>query len=106
MKQFNIDLRSEYIQMSTSELEILLDEELGKQTPNDDVVLTLLHILKDREPEHSLQLSDREEEAVKRYQQKQHKAKHGRLLSRRVLSIAASLVLILTLFFILVAVKK
>lgn len=99
MKQFNIDLRSEYMQMSTSELEKLLDEELGKQTPNDDVVLTLLHILKDREPERPIHLSAREEAAVKRYQEKRHKDKYGKLLPRRVLSMAASLVLILTLFF-------
>lgn len=99
MKQFNIDLHSEFVQRSTVELEKLLDEELGKKSPDDDVVLTLLHILKDREPELPLQLSDREEEAVKHYQQKRQKSNYRTRFSRRVLSLVASFILILTLFF-------
>jgi hypothetical protein len=99
MKQFNIDLHNEFVQRSTVELEKLLDEELGKKSPDDDVVLTLLHILKDREPELPLQLSNREEEAVKRYQQKQKKSKNRTRFSRRFLSLVASFILILTLFF-------
>lgn len=99
MKQFNIDLHSEFVQRSTVELEKLLDEELGKKSPDDDVVLTLLHILKDREPELPLQLSEKEEEAVKHYQQKQKKSKNRTHFSRRALSLVASFILILTLFF-------
>ena len=99
MKQFNIDLHSEFVQRSTVELEKLLDKELGKKTPDDDVVLTLLHILKDREPELPLQLSDREEEAAKHYQQKQRKSNCRTRFSRRFLSLVASFILILTLFF-------
>ena len=99
MKQFNIDLHSEFVQRSTAELEKLLDEELGKKNPDDDVVLTILHILKDREPELPLQLSPGEEEAVKRYQQKQKKPKSRTRFSRRILSLVASFILILTLFF-------
>ena len=99
MKQFNIDLHSEFVQRSTVELEKLLDEELGKKNPDDNVVLTLLHILKEREPELPLQLSPREEEAVKRYQQKRKKSKFKIHVSRSFLSIAASFLLVLTLFF-------
>lgn len=99
MKQFNSDLRSAYMQMSTNELEKRLDEELGKQIPNDDIVLTLLHILKDREPEYPLRLSAREEASVKRYQQKRHKTTYPQIRIKRLLSLAASLVLILTLLF-------
>lgn len=99
MKQFNIDLRQEFVQRSTTELELLLDEELKKQTPDDDVVLTLLHILKDREPNLPLQLSAREEEALKRYQQKRNSGKRSKPLARRLLSIAASIILVLTVLF-------
>ena len=99
MKQFNIDLQQEFVQRSTTELELLLDEELKKQTPNDDVVLTLLHILKEREPNLPLQLSSREEDAVKRYQQKRNNAKRRKPIARRLLSIAASVILILTMLF-------
>ena len=99
MKQFNIDLLQEFVQRSTTELELLLDEELKKQTPDDDVVLTLLHILKEREPNLPLQLSSREEEAVKRYQQKRNDAKRRKPIARRLLSIAASVILILTMLF-------
>ena len=99
MKQFNIDLQQEFVQRSTTELELLLDEELKKQTPDDDVVLTLLHILKEREPNLPLQLSSREEDAVKRYQQKRNNAKRRKPIARRLLSIAASVILILTMLF-------
>lgn len=99
MKQFNIDLQQELVQRSTAELELLLDEELKKQTPDDDVVLTLLHILKEREPNLPLQLSSREEDAVKRYQQKRNNAKRRKPIARRLLSIAASVILILTMLF-------
>lgn len=99
MKQFNIDLQQELVQRSTAELELLLDEELKTQTPNDDVVLTLLHILKEREPNLPLQLSSREEDAVKRYQQKRNNAKRRKPIARRLLSIAASVILILTMLF-------
>lgn len=101
MKQFNIDLQQEFVQRSTTELELLLDEELKKQTPDDDVVLTLLHILKDREPNLPLQLSSREEEAIKHYQQKRNNAKRRKPIARRLLSIAASVILILTMLFTL-----
>lgn len=99
MKQFNIDLQQELVQRSTAELELLLDEELKKQTPDDDVVLTLLHILKDREPNLPLQLSSREEEAIKHYQQKRNNAIRRKPIARRLLSIAASVILILTMLF-------
>ena len=99
MKQFNIDLRHTLVQRSTTELEQLLDEELKKQTPDDDVVLTLLHILKEREPNLPLQLSAREEEAVKSYQQKRNGAKRSKPLARRLLSIAATVILALTMLF-------
>ena len=99
MKQFHIDLHHELVQRSTAELEMLLEEELKKQMPEDDVVLTLLHILKEREPNLPLHLSAREEEAVKRYQQKRKNSKHKKPFTRRLLSIAASVILVLTMLF-------
>ncbi len=100
MKQFDIiDLRREWTQLSTVELEKLLASELENRPPDDEIVLTLLHILEEREAHLPLRLSPREAEAWEQYKQKTRNRKRQNKYPRRWLSIAATFVLIITIVF-------
>lgn len=65
-----IDLQQELEQMSSRELKALLDAETGKETPDDDLVLTAVHILEKREAGRTVALSAGEEKAWEKYQAK------------------------------------
>ena len=98
MNQLNIDLRNEWRQLSTPDLEALLRAELDREVPDDDKVLTLLHILEDREPDKLPELTDREQRAFDRYIQRRGASRQKQLaVFPRWLSVAASIGLILTL---------
>lgn len=73
MENVNIaDLRRELNQMSSQQLRELLDRETGKETPNDDLVLTALHILEDRDAEKPVELGPESKKAWRRYQERVH----------------------------------
>lgn len=99
MKQkFNMDdLRRELEQLPTPDLEAMLHTELEKQTPDDEVVLLILHILEAREPDLPLQLTPRERKAFEYYRHRVGGRKRKGILFPHWLSVAASVVLVLTL---------
>lgn len=94
MNQFNSDLREAWERCSTAELEEKLQAELEKDSPEDEHVLLLLHILEEREAKAPLRLSAREEEALERYRQKRARKKKSPHVFHGWLSIAASVVLV------------
>lgn len=102
MKKSDIDLQKEWVQLSTPDLEAMLQSELEKKVPDDDKVLTLLHILEAREPDETPELTDREREAFEWYKQKVYGRKKKSFSSPRWLFLAASVALILGLFFAVV----
>lgn len=93
MENVNIaDLRRELNQMSSQQLRELLDRETGKETPDDDLVLTALHILEDRNADQPAELGPKSEDAWKTYQDRVRQREQKPML--RVVK-AASLVLVL-----------
>ena len=97
-QEFNIDdLRREWEQLPTPDLEAMLHAELEKQTPDDDTVLLILHILEDRESDMPLQLTPGERKAFEYYRNRVSGRKRKGILFPHWISVAASVVLILTL---------
>lgn len=94
MKQLDKDWEG----LSTTELEARLREEVGREEPDDDVVLSLIHILEKREEMLPEELNLREQEAFDRYRQKRKKV-HGVLHTRGWLTVAATLILVVTILF-------
>lgn len=99
MNKSDIDLRKEWEQLPTPDLEAMLQAELEKTPPDDDIVLALLHILEAREPEELPEVTDREREAFERYKWKVAGRRKKPIALTRWLSLAACGVLILGLFF-------
>lgn len=97
MKKYDIDLRSEWRHLSSPELESILQAELGKESPDDDKVLTLLHILESREPDEPPVLSEREQSAFDNYKKRISSRQNNPVIFSRWLSVAASIVLVLGL---------
>lgn len=92
-------LRGELESVTSEQLRVILHAETGKDVPDDDLVLTILHILEDREPDDLEPASDREEAAWKLYR-KRVKARKKRIHpARRSLANAAILLLVLGLLF-------
>jgi len=92
------DLRRELEAISSGELSRMLRAELEKQNPDDDLVVLIMHILEDREPEKPGQLGPRENRAWRRFQ-KRVRARGRRRTGPIRLANAAALVLILGLLF-------
>ena len=84
--------------LSTTELEAMLREEVGREEPDDDVVLSVLHILEKREEKLPVELNDREE-ALERYRQKRNAENRRGLCTRGLMTVAASLILVVTILF-------
>lgn len=96
MENKNItDLRRELNRMSSQQLRELLDRETGKETPDDDLVLTALHILEDRDADQPAGLGPKTEAAWKTYQDRVRKREQKSTLRVPRLVKAASLVLVL-----------
>ena len=94
MKQLDKDWEG----LSTTDLEAMLREEVGREEPDDEAVLSVLHILEKREEKLPVELNGREQEAIDRYRQKRKKTQ-GVLFARGWLTVAASLILVVTLLF-------
>lgn len=94
-------LQRELEVLSTEELRTMLHAETDKDVPDDDLVLSILHILEDREPEVPDSGSDKEKAAWKRYLKRiRARRKTGWLRNSRLLR-AAIVVLVCCLLFAL-----
>lgn len=105
MNQFNRDLRKEWELLPTPELEEMLRLELERKPPDDDTVLTLLHILEAREAETPMELTRQEQEVWNRYRSKRKQKSGRKPAAYRWLSLVASLLLVMTLLVTMVPQK-
>ena len=80
----------------------MLHAETAKDIPDDDLVLSILHILEDREPDVSDFSSEKEKSAWKQYQKRIRARAKGKLLQNRALLRAAIVVLVCCLLFAMV----
>lgn len=92
-------LRHEWEALPSEQLEALLHEELEKPVPDDDAVLTLLHILEEREPDVPASLTPREMQAWQKYQTRALRRAKKTWYPIRWLSVAVSLILIVSVMF-------
>lgn len=95
-------LQRELEGLSTEQLRTMLHAETAKDIPDDDLVLSILHILEDREPDVSDFSSEKEKSAWKLYQKRIRARAKGRLLQNRALLKAAIVVLVCCLLFVMV----
>ena len=105
MNQLNRDLRKEWELLPTPELEEMLRLELERKPPDDDAVLTLLHILEAREAETPMELTRQEQEVWNRYRSKRKQKSGRKPAAYRWLSLVASLLLVMTLLVTMVPQK-
>lgn len=105
MNQLNRDLRKEWESLPTPELEEMLRLELERKPPDDDAVLTLLHILEAREAEMPMELTRQEQEVWNRYRSKRKQKAGKKHAVYRWLSLVASLLLVMTLLVTMVPQK-
>ena len=87
---------------STEELRTMLHAETDKDVPDDDLVLSILHILEDREPDVPDSGSAREEAAWKLFRKRVRARRKRKPLYNSNLLRIASLVLVVCLLFTLV----
>ena len=92
-------LRKELESVGSDQLRVMLQAETGKDEPDDDLVLAILHILEDREPDDVEPVSDREKTAWQLYRKRVNARKKRRFLRRKSLSNAAVLLLVVGLLF-------
>lgn len=96
--QNNSDLRQEWTQMPTSQLKAILKAETQKPEPDDDLVLTLLHILDHRRKEEPVELSRKEQAAWKEYRASAVRRGYpAKRVLRTLGAVAAAVVLVLVL---------
>jgi len=87
-------LREKLETESSEQLRAMLHAETGKDIPDDDLVLTILHILEDREPDDLMPESDREAAAWKQFRKRVKARKNKPRLGWRSLANAAAILLI------------
>lgn len=92
------DLRRKWETLPGEQLEALLHDELEKPFPDDDTVLTLLHILEEREPDVPA-LTPREMQAWQKYQTRALRRAKKTWYPIRWLPVAVSLILIVSVMF-------
>lgn len=96
MNQFNmVDLRAQWEQLPTEQLEKMLQAETVKEVPDEDMIIELLHILEAREADRPLALTPREEAAWKIYQKRVRSRARKHFYIPRWMAVAASAVLII-----------
>lgn len=88
--------------VSTEELRTMLRREMEKDDPDDDLVLSILHILEEREPEVLDSGSEKEKAAVKLFRKRVRARRLGRVRHNHSFMKAASIVLVICLLFALV----
>lgn len=95
-------LQRELETISTEQLRTMLNTETQKDTPDDDLVLSILHILEDRDPVELDFESEKEEAAWKLFRKRVRGRKKYRLRHSGNLMKAASIVLVICLLFVMV----
>lgn len=102
MQQNNVtSIRELLEQMPTTQLDEMLNAELGKEIPDANAVKLILDILKQREKDHPIEITPEIESAWKKYQQDSAKIRDGKRRVKipswvlRSASVAAVFVLIL-----------
>ena len=93
-------LRRELEAVPSEQLRVILHAETGKDVPDDDLVLTILHILEDRDPDEIEPASAREEAAWKLFRKRVKARKRRPRLVWRSLSSAAVLLLVVGLLMV------
>lgn len=96
-----IDFLGTLKEMSSEQLSQLLQEETAKESPNDELVLSALDILEDREKEKTVQLGPKGTAAWKKYQLKVHSRQRKTVLNWKPLIQVASVLLVITMLFAL-----
>ena len=105
MENDNQPLRRELEHLPTEQIENMLQQELEKGVPNDDIVLQLLHLLETRKPQKSLHMGEKEKTAWQTFQ-KRIKSRIKKFVNvRRWIAVAASLVLVFSVIFALLPQK-
>lgn len=95
-------LRRNLADLSVTQLRTMLNEEVQKDVPDDDLVLAILHILEDRDPVAVEGESDREKEAWHLFRKRVRARKKDRKKNTHNLMRVASIVLVFCLLFALV----
>lgn len=95
-------LQRELETLSADELRTMLHAETEKDVPDDDLVLSILHILEDREPEVLDTGSGKEKAAWKLFQKRVRARRKGRLMLKSNLLRVASVLLVICLLFAMV----
>lgn len=93
-------LRKELESVGSDQLRTMLHAETAKAIPDDDLVLTILHILEDREPDDLEPPSPREEAAWQLFRKRVKARKRRPLLNLRGVVNAAVLLLVLGLLMV------
>lgn len=92
-------LQRELENFSAEQLRAMLHAEIEKDVPDDDLVLSILHILEDREPEIPDTESQREKAAVQLFRKRIRGRRKRRSFYNHSLLKAASVVLVACLLF-------
>lgn len=95
-------LQRELENLSSEQLRTMLHTETEKDVPDDDLVLSILHILEDREPEAPDAGSEREKTAVQMFRKRVRARRKGRLMLKSNLLRVASVLLVICLLFTMV----
>ena len=95
-------LQRELETYSSEQLRAMLDAETQKEVPDDDLVLSILHILEDREPEVPDSGSEKEKAAAKLFQKRIRARRKHRLWHSHSFLRVASVALVFCLLFALV----
>lgn len=93
-------LRKELESVASDQLRSMLHAETAKAIPDDDLVLAILHILEDREPDDLGPPSPREEAAWQLFRKRVKARKKRPLLNLRCLANAAVLLLVVGLLMV------
>lgn len=93
-------LRRELETISTEQLRAMLHAETEKEVPDDDLVLLILHILEDWEPDELVPASAKEEAAWKLFRKRVRARKRKPLLLGKSLAHAAVLLLVVGLLIV------
>lgn len=97
MPENELIFRRELERQSSDQLRAILHAETEKEIPDDELVLTILHILEDREPDELAPASEKEEAAWKLFRKRVRARKRKPHLSGRRLANAAVLLLVVGL---------
>ena len=95
-------LRRELETIPSEQLRVMLHAETEKDVPEDDLVLAILHILEDREPDEITPASSKEEAAWKLFRKRVRDRKRKLPFTVRSLANAAVLLLVVSLLMVMI----